>query len=572
MSIFRIEDTSGFLFRSAKGVAWVSGLFAFIMSVLMTANYIQLATADPLDDPALVALRARYSTDQHDTELKSQIRALDLMARKAFFIRKWQLRTGGIMLLIAAGVFAGSMRIINSVRRRLPQPTSAPQQEAMPNGTRAAFLAVGVILFAVAMLFTFLADRRFPTYNISMADGEKGAGADDSRWTSLPPEVAENWPSFRGPGGLGIAADESPPVSWDVDSGENVVWKASVPLPGPSSPVIWGKLVFVSGSDGESQAVYCWDSLGGELLWQATAGPFPGSPVELPDLNLGAGYAAPSPAADAERVYAIFGSGDLVSIDHDGRIVWGMNLGSVDEIYGHSSSLLIYDDLLIVQYDHEAKAMLYALDSRNGAVVWEVPRDVYSAWSSPVLVPGNGDLELIVAASPYLASYSPRTGEELWRIEKMLGEIASSAAYIEGTLVVINQLMSIWGVNLENREILWEVFDDLPDVASPLAFDNFALIATSFGGLYAIGIDSGEVVWREELPNGFYASPVLAGDTIYLMDRTGTMRMYSADGEFTLKSVSSIPEPSDSTPAFKHNRIYIRGERNLYCIGAAADG
>jgi hypothetical protein len=50
--------------------------------------------------------------------------------------------------------------------------------------------------------------------------------------------TAEDWPQFRGPRGLGIAADKKLPDAWDAKT--NIAWKAELPGPGASSPIVAG--------------------------------------------------------------------------------------------------------------------------------------------------------------------------------------------------------------------------------------------------------------------------------------------------------------------------------------------
>src|SRR5687768_4468750 len=59
--------------------------------------------------------------------------------------------------------------------------------------------------------------------------------------------AATAWPQFRGPGASGVApGDHATPITWDVPAGKNVLWKASVPGLGLSSPVVWGDRVFIT--------------------------------------------------------------------------------------------------------------------------------------------------------------------------------------------------------------------------------------------------------------------------------------------------------------------------------------
>ena len=66
----------------------------------------------------------------------------------------------------------------------------------------------------------------------------------------LGPLYGGDWPSFRGPGARGVADGESLPASWDVATGQNIRWKATIPGVGHSSPVIWKDRLFLISAVG----------------------------------------------------------------------------------------------------------------------------------------------------------------------------------------------------------------------------------------------------------------------------------------------------------------------------------
>ncbi len=146
--------------------------------------------------------------------------------------------------------------------------------------------------------------------------------------------VAADWPGWRGPTGMGLSDEKDLPLTWGGKDGENVLWKK--PLPGAdgksrldhnqSSPVVQGGRVFVTVSywpAGVEQKEYpehhvaCYKADDGAPLWDVTVKP---GPWKLSDLR--GGYTAPTPAADAERVYVLFGSSVLAALDHDGKPLW----------------------------------------------------------------------------------------------------------------------------------------------------------------------------------------------------------------------------------------------------------
>ena len=78
---------------------------------------------------------------------------------------------------------------------------------------------------------------------------------------------AENWPSWRGPTGMGQSTDAGPPLKWNQK--ENVRWKAPLPEAGNGSPIVWGDRVFITQATdkGAKRGVMCFDRATGKLLW-----------------------------------------------------------------------------------------------------------------------------------------------------------------------------------------------------------------------------------------------------------------------------------------------------------------
>src|SRR5437016_8521879 len=55
-----------------------------------------------------------------------------------------------------------------------------------------------------------------------------------------------NWPQWRGPEGRGISTEKNLPLEWSAT--QNVQWKTPIPGRGHSSPIIWGRRVFLTTS------------------------------------------------------------------------------------------------------------------------------------------------------------------------------------------------------------------------------------------------------------------------------------------------------------------------------------
>lgn len=560
------NKTSRIWYNISKRIALVAAVFAAILSILLIANYIQTKAVDPLNSKAISQLMEQLQENPDDTALKEQIRALDLLARKAYFTHQWQLRTGSYLLFVFVLVLLLALKYMSSLESKLPDLS----ESASPDETRESRLLSrrylifgGVGLFVLAFVLGILSQSELKNIGIFRAKGS----AEASGFPGID-EIRENWPGFRGPEGNAVAYNTDVPTEWDGRSGKNILWKVPIPHPGYNSPILWGKKIFLTGADRKTQVVYCIDAGSGKILWQAEMNDIPGSPGGRPDVTEDTGYAAPTMTTDGQRVYAIFATGDLACFDFDGNRIWAKNIGKPDNHYGHSSSLITYQDLLLIQFDQNTGGYLIALRSSTGDLVYDKFRDVEISWASPIVVNTGSRTEIILNSNPFVVSYDPRTGQELWRVKCMQGEIAPSPAYADGMVYVVNDYARLAAIKLQDTPVVaWEYIDDLSEVSSPLATKNLVIMAASYGSVTCFDGKTGERYWIHDFDEGFYSSPILVGESVYLIDMLGSMYVFKADKEFQLISRSELGENAVTIPAFKQDRIYIRGEKHLFCIG-----
>src|SRR5688572_7279057 len=87
----------------------------------------------------------------------------------------------------------------------------------------------------------------------------------------IQPTLAANWPHWRGPNFNGSIDEKNLPATWSKT--ENVAWKAPLPGPSGSSPVIWGDHIFVSSPDAQKNLnLICLNRKEGSALWQKQVG------------------------------------------------------------------------------------------------------------------------------------------------------------------------------------------------------------------------------------------------------------------------------------------------------------
>ncbi|MFH1737686.1 MAG: PQQ-binding-like beta-propeller repeat protein [bacterium] len=568
---------------TARGIAWVSGIFSLIVAGLLILNYMAawsgLPEKEVLYSAKLAEKKASLIENPRDEELRKEIRSLDLEMRKDYFQRRTFSRRGCYLLLVGVAVFVLAMKKTAAMQKIKPKPKSQPKDSDLEARNRMkARRVVGVL--GLVLLAGVLSLASIPRIELPVISSETPELAEES----VPPtvkyptdeEIQENWPVFRGPGGLGVSAFERVPASWDEKSGEGILWKAEVLLPGYNSPVIWGDRVFISGADEKSKEVFCYSTESGELLWRRRVENIPGNVAEVKVYDY-TGYAASTMACDGARVYAIFADGDLICFDLDGQRVWAKNMGVPDSVYSYATSLTFYRNLLLIQYDQgeddDNLSVLYALEGKTGGIVWQATRPVANSWTSPILIDTGEGKQLVTCSEPWVIGYEPSTGEELWRANLLGTDLAPSPIYAQGLVFVIQPNETLFALRTDGRgdvtetHVAWTVDCFAPDIPSPASNGELIFLLTSLGILTCYETQTGEMCWEHRFDDTFAASPSVAGDWLYLLSEEGAMYRVKAAREFEEGITSHLDDRISASPAFMDGRIYIRGDKHLYCLG-----
>jgi outer membrane protein assembly factor BamB len=295
---------------------------------------------------------------------------------------------------------------------------------------------------------------------------------------------------------------------------------------------------------------------------------YTGSPTAIPKVTEDAGLSAPSVATDGTRVYAIFANGDIAAFTFSGNLVWGKSLGIPDNHYGYANSPIVWNNKVFIQFDSNKGGRVLALNSKTGEIVWDTQRNVKISWASPILADINGKMQLILSADPLVAGYDPESGKELWSIDCIFGEVGSSPAFWDGLVYVANEDARLAAVKPgPSPSIVWENDEYLPEAPSLVASNGLLILATNYGVLVCYDAKTGAKYWEQEFSQGFYSSPVIADNKIYVTDMGGKTHILKLSKTADLIGESQVPERIYATPAFSDGRIYIRGEKYLYCIG-----
>jgi outer membrane protein assembly factor BamB len=603
--------------RRVKQVIWISGIFTALVSLLLILNYLQIRASEPLESVALKMLVERLSAEPANQALMEEIRQLDLLARKAYFNSLWYIHTGAYLLLIGSIALIAALQLYFTLRFSIDKPSHEllKEKQKRQKAQRWIALAGAVVIVSAGLSALFTADhlQQFESGSsvaeatdpgIEQVDITRQPGMTQTRAetvestesveiTTTDDEVHEdevaggasvkpvpvarkpltveavrrNHNAFRGAWGNGNSARRNIPTNWDGTSGNNILWKTEIPIHGYNSPILWEDRLYMSSANNTKRVVYCLDRHTGKILWERVVNNIPGSPATPPRTTEDTGLAAPTLTTEGNIVVAIFGTGDIIAFDMEGDRLWARNLGVPANHYGHSSSLLTWDGKVFVQYDTMQGARLMALNINTGQTIWETPRDSGVSWASPLLVEVNGKYQIVLSANPDVAAYDISTGQKLWSVNCMSGEVGPSPAYGGGLVYAGNEYAKLVAINPANGELVWDDNYYLPEVSSPVYHDGLLYIATSYAVFACFDATNGEFLWEFDAENGFYSSPVIADGKIYIFDLDGQAYVFQPGREANLISSPVLGEKVFATPVFADGRLYIRGNRNLYCIG-----
>lgn len=546
---------------------------ALVAAVLLIVSWRSGAPVRTVQSPVLAKALETGRQAADDASAAAWAREMDRLARHAYF-GSLQFQRRGVLLLVASLLAAfGCLQTAAALDRTLLNPRIfGPPDDGRRRRLVWYAVCVAVVLAAVAHHLLLLVPRTTAPADAVKVTAISLRGRSSAIQQPAPPLaddiLARGWTRFRGPYGLGVSAVRRVPVDWDIAVGRNVRWKVPLEQAGFSSPIIWEERVFLTAADARERTVLAFDLVTGKPVWRQAV-PYGGGETTLPEVTDDTGYAAPTMVCDGARVFALFGTGDLAAFTLEGEGVWRQHLGAASIDYGLASSPVLAGGLLVIQGDRAEGGLVKALDPATGALRWSLARDgIGPSWSTPVAIPPDGGLLL---HAPYVTTLHRVTdGRELWRVDAVGGEIAPSPAWDAGRFFLAQEYARVVayaadGTNAPSQ--LWEHFEHLPNVASPVARDGRVWVVTQGGEAACLDGATGEVFWQHTFDEGFYASPVIGGGHLYLVDRRGTVHILET-GRF-FKPVATLPlgEPTDATPAPGEGYLVFRTSQSLVCVG-----
>ena len=410
---------------------------------------------------------------------------------------------------------------------------------------------------------------------------------------------AENWPRFRGPNGQGHSTETGLPLNWSATS--NIAWKAALPGDGWSSPIVWAGKIFLTSAteNGAKCHVHCVEAASGKMLWSKHV--LDQQPRRKENKN---SHATPTATTDGNHVFAVFGDGSVVALTTSGQLAWTNREVAFYSRHGLGASPILYDGLLIMSYDGSNpvtaagnypqvsdtertgwqipwdKALVVALDTKTGQRVWTGKRGMSRiAHVTSVIARVDGKDQIISGAGDRLQGFDPRTGEMLWFIyaqgegvtpSPVLGDgvVFTSSGFEKSTLRAV-KLGGAKG-DVTASHIAWEQKKGVPTQPSPLYVKPYLYGITDGGIASCFNPTNGEIIWQDRVGGNYSASPVYAEGKIYFLSEAGDTTVIEPGPQFKVLAKNALGEKCQASMAVSGQRLFIRSDKNLFCIADPA--
>ena len=388
-----------------------------------------------------------------------------------------------------------------------------------------------------------------------------------------------NWPGFRGASAGGVGTGPVP-TTWNVATSVNIAWKTPVAGLAISSPIVWGDRLYVttavpmarpSGRNFRQRHVWkllSIDRASGRVAWEQTVH----DGVPYMQRHDHGSYANATPATDGRYIVAVFGTEAVACFDVAGKLLWKKTpqVRSARDAFQSGSSPVIVGDVVVVQDDRDRDSSIAAYRLRDGGEVWRVARADGPSQATPTVWAGkDGRALVIVVAENSIRALDARTGAPVWGFATPIAYGAATAA-IAGDLVVSAGGEDVHALRASGSgavKPVWTATGGGAYIPSPLVLGDTVYVLNDNGVITAFSVQTGKRGAQVRTVAGEYcASPVAADGRIYVFSRDGAGTVLRASPALEVIGRNDMGGPVQATPAIADGTLYVRTATHLVAI------
>ena len=591
-----------------RTIAVVTGIFMLTVTIMLTTNYFQVRNISPLQTEVMETLKSLNETYGDNTTLQEQIRQLDLLARKAYFVQEEHQKMGVYLLIAMSIVFIACLRgYYADIKHIAPKNIDMFDEWLIQSRSRKYIHILTGALAAIALFIIINANRKesgstdknaVPDETVIAEQVDNAASEATSEAETLATVTATETSSNEDTTSATDTTAETKEVVEQSEATTQVATEettkannadntpttesakptetaqatpndAPATAPETATPATMQQRVNHQmfrgrNSNGHSSAKGIptkWDlASGGSIKWKEV-------------LSSKQGFS--SPIVHNDRIF--FTGGDASSRElycHDlasGKQLWSLKADNIAGSpatppqvagnTGYASATAATDGKHVCAIFATGDIICSDFDGKR---LWAknlgIPENQYGfvsslvVWGSSVFIQfDNNNIRKVVALDI-------ATGNVRWQKDRE-GKVSWSSpiiATVDGNAQLI--LMgnpNVAAYNPSNGEELWSVEGMAGEVCpSPCSADGIIYAANEYAKLMAINGKDGSVVWEaaDYLPE--VSSPVVANGKIYIATSYGVLAVYNAKtGEMIAEKELNVE--LYSSPMVVEGKIYL---------------
>lgn len=406
--------------------------------------------------------------------------------------------------------------------------------------------------------------------------------------------VADDWNSFRGKSGDGLAASADYPIRWSKE--ENIRWKIPMPDPGNGSPIVVGEKVFFTSADADGlmRSLYCVSRKDGREIWKDSV-----SYAEKELTHKTNPFCPSTPVSDGRSIFVWHGSAGMHAYSIDGDKLWSQSLGAFTHIWGLGASPILANDLVIQLCGPGERTFVAAFEKSSGKIAWQTPNEpggsdsskgrYVGSWATPMITTSGERQQLIVCYHSRVVGLDLADGKELWSIDGLSNDrsdlcyampmIAGDVAVIMGGFGGPEFAFKIPSSDSSAQPTrLWRNEKSDKNGFHPQRIGSGVIVgkhlymanADNQGSIECLEIETGKRAWVEPRTNSgpHWSSIVAVDDKLYITGQKGITRVIEANPEaYKVLAENNLDDTCNATPAFSDGQVFIRTYSTLYAIG-----
>ncbi|MDD4869382.1 MAG: PQQ-binding-like beta-propeller repeat protein [Kiritimatiellae bacterium] len=413
------------------------------------------------------------------------------------------------------------------------------------------------------------------------------------------PSVRADWPEIRGPFGDGhvSAPGNTKPIGLPLRWGENenVKWKTEIPHRGWSTPVVLGNQIWLTTAttNGNDFFAICVDADTGKIVFNQKLFHCDNPEPLANNVNC---YAAPSPAIEQGRVYVHFGSYGTACLDtSNAGIIWQRNDLPCRHYRGPGSSIILFEDLLMLTMDGVDVQYIVALDKKTGKTVWKTDRtaiwndlgpdgkpfregDCRKAYSIPLIVNVGGKYQMFTPSAKAMYAYEPKTGVELWKVRHICYSSVARPLFSKGLVMMATGMpkLEMLAIKVDGQgdvtdsHVVWRIGKAVGRIPSPILVDDLLYLISDDGTVTCLEVATGQQVWQERIRSNYYSSPIYGDGRIYFFSNLGKTTVLKAGRTYGVLATNTLENGFMASPAVLGKSLILRTKTHLYRIEESA--